>query len=143
MKDWLIVVGIALIPVYFAGIWCAVLWLLSHIGGWAKIAESYATTSRPEGVHCRGRSLQISPFANYSSCLNATVSPQGIYMIPFAIFRLGHRPLLIPWSCVGSLEEESFFVRFYFLSIEAAGKKMRLSLTREAADWIRRNRPVT
>jgi hypothetical protein len=142
VHDWSILAFIVLFPIAFGGLWCFVAWLLSHIGGWAKIAEIYPAVSRPDGIHCWGRNLQIRPFANYSGCMNVTVSPQGIFMIPFAPFRFGHRPLLIPWNCVGPLEEESFFVRFHFLSIEAAGKKMRLSLTGEAADWIRENRPA-
>lgn len=140
MKDWLPVLIAVLFPIYFIGMWCFVLWVISRIGGWARLASLYPAGARPEGLHLGWRSMQIRPFANYSSCLNVTLAHEGIYMIPVAIFRLGHRPLLIPWTCVGPLEEKTILFRYYLLPMEAGGKHIRLSVPVSAKEWIATNR---
>jgi hypothetical protein len=142
MKDWLPLVLIAIFPLFFLGMWCSVLRLLSRIGGWAKIAEEYRAVSPSQGTRYRWRSMQIRPFMNYSSALDVTLSRQGVYLVPFVMFRIGHEPLLIPWSCVGPLEEKSLlFFKGCLLPIEAAGKRMRLSLPVSAREWLAVNRP--
>lgn len=142
MKDWLPLVLIAIFPVYFIGMWSFVLWLLSRIGGWAKMAEKYRAQACPEGPLYRWRSMQIRPFMNYNSSLDVTLSPQGVHMVPFVMFRIGHEPLLIPWSCVGPLEETNFlFFKTCLVPMEAAGKRMRLSLPVSAREWLAVNRP--
>jgi hypothetical protein len=127
----------------FAAFWCFVLWLISRLGGWSEIAGKYPATARPDGLHLTGRSLRLRPFTNYNGCLHVTLSPAGIYMFPWAIFRIGHKPILIPWSCVGLVEEGRFIVRYYSVPIEAGGKRMVLSIPGEGAEWIRRHRPAS
>ena len=141
MKDWLPLILLVVFPIYSIGMWCFVLWLLSRIGGWKKIAERYRATGRPEGERYRWRSMQIRPFMNYNGGLEVTLSRQGVYLVPFAMFRMGHEPLLIPWSCVGPLEEKSvLFFKGYMLPIEAAGKSLRLYLPAAAKEWLAANR---
>lgn len=43
-------------------------------------------------------SLRIGMFMGYNSCLTMTVSEKGLFVRPWLIFRLAHKPLLIPWS---------------------------------------------
>ena len=118
--------------------WSLVLWMISRIGGWASLAGKYAAGRRPEGVNYSWRSMRISPLMGYNNCLEVTLSREGIFMVPFVLFRAGHRPLLIPWSCIGSLEEGR--ARSCYFPIEAAGRKARLWVPCSAREWMRANR---
>lgn len=127
----------------FATFWCFVLWLISRLGGWSTMTETYPATVRPDGLHLTGRSLRIGFFTNYNGCLDVTLSPAGIYMVPWAVFRIGHKPILIPWNCAGSVEEGRILIRYYLVPMEVAGKKMKLFIPQEGAEWIRQHRPAS
>ena len=95
---------IPLFPLFFIGMWMAVVGGLAAIGGWSEMAELYRA---PEaGVRGGGRSFRMASVdlrrgamplpVNYSSCMAATVSGAGLYMRPAFFFRFRHPPLLIP-----------------------------------------------
>ena len=125
----------------FASMWTGIIWLISRIGGWARLAKEYRAELRREGMHFSMRSLHIAPMTGYNRCLEVTLSRDGIYLVPFALFRFGHAPLLIPWDRVGKLEERRFLIRRYILPIQAAGMSLRLDVPSSVADWMSANLP--
>ncbi len=90
----LVVAGVA----GFIGIWCAVVWLISRIGGWAELARVFPAEELPPGEILWGQSAQLRGFCNYNGVLTIVVSEKGLYMQPWRPFRIGHAPLLVPWK---------------------------------------------
>ena len=90
-----------LIPIAFVVcfpiLWCGACLLLSHIGGWAGLATRYRDGENAAGQSrylCSGRIGMV----NYNSCLTLGVSKTGLRLAVLFPFRVGHRPIFIPWS---------------------------------------------
>ena len=84
-------------PIAFVAIWRFVCWLLSTIGGWGRLAQRFATQQPPSG-QCFSSQIGMVGVASYKYVLKICTSPAGLYLDVFPLFRIGHRPLLIPWS---------------------------------------------
>jgi len=104
-----------LLPFFFVGIWLLAIGLLAAVGGWRSLAASYAA---PEGFEpepenrYRFRSIQLrSGFllrSNYRGSMTVGLTSQGLYLVPFVLFRFLHKPLLIPWTAITDCDEGSF-----------------------------------
>jgi hypothetical protein len=88
---------IALLPFLIAGWWCFVVWILSVMGGWRRLAAQYRARRPPTGRRLSMQSGKIG-FVNYNGCLTIHASDDGLWLSVMALFRPGHPPLLIPWS---------------------------------------------
>lgn len=126
-------------PIFFAFLWAVVLKVISVFGGWAGVAEQYPASARPEGVTYSMRSLRLGLLGRYNNCITATLSRGGIYLIPFGPFRLGHPPILIPWSCVEDVEVRRLIFRECLVSIRAGGRSIRLHLPESSVIWMSEN----
>jgi hypothetical protein len=98
----------ALFPLVFLALWCFVCVLLSFVGSWRRLALSYATDQPPRGTPFRWQSGTIG-FVQYRNCLNFDVAEEGLYLSAVWLFRLGHRTLLIPWSAINDVQEQTIF----------------------------------
>jgi hypothetical protein len=98
-----------LFPFFFVGMWCFVLRTLSYKSGWTKLADRFYFPGKFDGIYFRFRSGRMNDVA-FSSALELGANEQGLYLIPMLLFRLFHKPILIPWS---ELEAEPF-KRFWF-----------------------------
>lgn len=99
------------IPLLFVGFWSAVCCLIAAVGGWMKLACSFAATEDDPswGVRLSGLSGHTNPLARYSGILNPTISREGIRLAVMVLFRAGHRPLFIPWQAVRNIRHVSRF----------------------------------
>ena len=86
-------------PLVFAGMWCGVIFLLSMLGGWRDLAESFPDRGQPCDRSFRMQSGRLG-FINYSSILTIHSGPQGLRVAVLGPFRLGHPSLFIPWSAI-------------------------------------------
>lgn len=93
------VAGLLALPVF----WCLVCLLLSRISGWHRLSEQYGTDQAP-----LGRSLSMQSgwvgIVSYRNCLSVHVAPSGLFLSVMFLLRIGHRPLLIPWSAIHGVE---------------------------------------
>ncbi len=103
-----VVLGIAGFAIGFPILWCSVVWLLAKLGGWATLAARFATKRPARGETFAWSSGRFSMFSSYNNCLNVSVSHEGIHIVPFIAFTIGHEPLLIPWSSVRRLIQRRF-----------------------------------
>ncbi len=94
-----------------------VLFLLTHLSGWHKLAEKYgyqATFSGKKFSMCTG----FVGMVRYKNCLTIGVSQEGLYLNVFFVFRLGYPPLLIPWSDISRFEEKKqWWLTYYLLDV--------------------------
>lgn len=97
-------------PLLFAGMWIGVSALLSRLSGWSALARRYPAAAEPEGERILWTSAQIGG-VSFRSCLNVTLAPSGLYMVPARIFRLFMPPVMVPWS---DIRFEGFTKVFFF-----------------------------
>jgi hypothetical protein len=93
----LIVLVAALAAVVMLGFWCLMLWTLSRISGWQQLASRYATHRLPAGRRFAWQSARLG-WLGYNNCMSMHASVDGLFIQPWAVFRLAHPPLLIPWT---------------------------------------------
>lgn len=97
----------------FGGAWLGISGLVSVLGGWHSLAETYpapkgfallpADRFRFKSIQMRGHSFV--PPVNYSNCVTLGVAARGLYLAPMFMFRFMHAPVLIPWSEIIDWEE--------------------------------------
>lgn len=100
----------ALFPVIFVAMWLLSTFLISELGGWGRLAVSYASKSSFSGKRFYFRSAQFGGYVGYGSCLTLGSGPNGFYLAVIPLFRLGHPPLLIPWSDITACEVRRWLV---------------------------------
>ena len=86
--------------IIFPLFWIAIIQLIARFGGWKSLTKNYAAQGSASGDHFRFASARFGRFTSYSNCLNVSVSPQGIGLRPFILFRAGHSALFLPWEDV-------------------------------------------
>jgi len=83
--------------VVFPMFWCAVMWINSQIGGWARLARRYRSRETPTGTKWPGVQGMIG-IVSYRGALECTTNPEGLFLQPMVLFRFAHPLLFIPWS---------------------------------------------
>lgn len=100
-------VFIVLFPFLFVGMWCAICLLLSRLGGWRRLAESFPVSSGPSGKCFIMQSGKVG-VVSYGGCLTVHNSPTGLFLSVWWLFRLGHPPLFIPWSAIRNVRTRRY-----------------------------------
>lgn len=92
--------------VVFPLFWMAIVFLISRMTGWARMARRFGVSSdrKFSGEGFGWSSAQFNLLGGYSNCLDIVVSRHGIYIRPVWLFRIGHEPLLIPWAAIAGIE---------------------------------------
>lgn len=123
----------ALFPVFFVGMWLFVSFLVSAMSGWRALADPYLAKSPFSGRRFRLRSAQFGGYVNYGGCLTLGSGPTGLYLAVLAPFRMGHPPLLVPWSDIAAREARSWFfpaVELRFARVPGASIRLSRRLAR-------------
>ena len=106
MNDYLPLLG--LLPlILLPALWCGIVFLLSHVSGWQTLARSFPERADPGGIDYRLLSGRVG-FVSYRNALRVAAGAEGLHLWVLAFFRLGHKPLLIPWSAMHNRRERSF-----------------------------------
>lgn len=98
---------VVLFPFFFVGMWCAVSLVLSTIGGWRRLAESFPARGQPSGKRFFMQGGKVG-LVTYSACLTIYSSSEGLYLSVWLPFRLGHPPLFIPWNAARNVATRRF-----------------------------------
>jgi hypothetical protein len=79
--------------------WILVSFIISRVGGWSLLAKVYLTQADTlDGDSWKFQSIQMRWGTNYGNCVTVSANPLGLGLSVLFLFRLGHPPLLIPWS---------------------------------------------
>lgn len=101
--------GLAFSAIMFVAIFAASPVVL----GWRAFAQRFPATGRPAGdafVFASAWMRADSFPAGYGHCLTVTVGDAGIRISMFILFRFFHPTILVPWSAIDSVAEETFFL---------------------------------
>ncbi len=92
--------------------WAVVPTLISHIGGWAALAQNYTAQEPFTGRTWSFQRGQMRWFTGYNNCLTVGADPRGLYLSMFLLLRIGHPPLFIPWHDISYVTGKIFWTRY-------------------------------
>jgi hypothetical protein len=98
----LIVAIIGSFLVFFPLVWCGVLWLLSYLGGWHRLAQQFCAGGRPLTGECHRVGMGKVGVVRYRGVLTLHVLDDGFFMEVMFPFKVGHPRLFIPWSAISA-----------------------------------------
>ena len=84
----------------FLALWLLCFWLVAQLGGWASLAETFATDRPPAGETFQWTSGKCNFISTYNNCLTVSVMKDGVRIRPMLLFRFAHKTLFIPWDAV-------------------------------------------
>ncbi|MCB1210802.1 MAG: hypothetical protein KDK97_15880 [Verrucomicrobiales bacterium] len=99
---WLIFAIIGGFFVVFPLFWCGVVFLLSVLGGWGRLAKLYAAGDRAVSGELHSGVTGKVGGISYRNVLTLHVGHQGFFIEVMPLFRIGHPRLYIPWSEVSA-----------------------------------------
>lgn len=127
-------VGIMVFPLFWGG----VATLISYVSGWQRLAARYATQSDPAQETGRFRTLTMRNKAipsNYSNVVTYGVSDSALFISMMILFRIGHKPLEIPFSEISIKKHVGPFERQAHLTIDNF-PGLTLILSMKDIEWI-------
>lgn len=98
----------------FGLLWTLIVLLISRLAGWSKLARQYPAPGPATGRTFSMSSARFGMFSSYRNCLTVTLSLSGIHLRPMFVFRMGHDPVLIPWTSVVAGSRQDFFLTAAF-----------------------------
>ena len=111
------------LPLFFITLWCCICLLASWLGGWRRLAEHYATDRDFTGTRrARFCTVTLRPRTNYGRCVTIGVEEDGLWFSVLPIFRLGHPPLVIPWSDLKATPKKRWLIDTVELQFAACPK---------------------
>jgi len=113
---------------------------------WNDLAKRYRTEEPPPANLSRFEHGSVG-LVYYKATLNVGVTPQGLYLSIFPLFRLGVPALLIPWSAIRKIEPANqLFVQRFRLYLTTPDVKIvlrkevlepaRKYLAAQGMEWI-------
>ena len=93
------------VPAYiliFIAMWICGCKLISVFGGWEALSRDYRANSAFDGRKLWLKSIGLRSWANYNNGITLGVNKYGLYVSTLPFFRIGHPPLLIPWTDIST-----------------------------------------
>jgi hypothetical protein len=120
-----------LIPLCTAGFvafWCLGCKVASLMG-WGRLATHFQVPALSPGPRYSSGLASLG-VGSYRNTVDATVSSEGMGLAADFIYRVGHPPLLIPWSAFGPVgAKKSWLLPTYRTTIQFAGASIILTFT--------------
>lgn len=126
---------IELLVLAAVGLWIGIGPLIARLGGWANLAAVYGHSGEFQGDRLHFQSARMRWGTTYRSSLTIGGNPRGLYLaVPFML-RIGHRPLLIPWTDISIRERKGR----WFSSVELRFRRapsIPLQISPPLARWL-------
>jgi hypothetical protein len=107
---WLLPFVLIAFAIIFPLFWCFVIWLISQLSGWQRLAQRYRALQPPSGKVWSWQYGMIG-WAGYNGVLTLTANAQGLFMETLWLFGFGHPRLFIPWQEFREVKVENYFFR--------------------------------
>lgn len=128
---------IYLFPIFFIGMWILVTFVIAKMG-WVALVENYQFDDTFTGEKIGLISASINS-ANYKNSLILKYNDEGIYLKPIFLFRLFHKPVLIPWKEIKDIRDKKIlFITIKELTVGHPSVAF-IGLTETVYDKIRNN----
>ena len=86
----------------FIALWIIFSKPLAVFGGWQALSRDYRANSAFDGQKLWLKSVGLRRWTNYNICITLGVNKYGLYVSVLPILRIGHPPLLIPWTDIST-----------------------------------------
>ena len=121
-----ILLSFGMFLIVFPLFWIAVVYLVSLLSGWGRLAQYYQTTSPFNGQTYSWQSGYFN-WARYNGVLVTGGDRDYLYLAVSILFRVGHPPLLIPWYDITTEEGNWYFMKMVVLQFnKVPNLKMRI-----------------
>ena len=128
-----------LFPIAFGLLWFSVLSLISRIGGWHRLAQTYPDQNVPENYSDVMSSGRMG-WMNYSGVLKLHAGIRGLHLGVILPFRPGHAPICLPWNALQVHEGSHLWFRLSRLEIQYQGRTIaKLQIRSATAEGLRLN----
>ena len=127
-------IGVMVFPLFWGG----VVTLISYMSGWQGLAARYAAETDAVQQTRRFRSLAIrnkSLPSNYSGVVTFGVSETSLFISLMILFRMGHKPLEIPFSDLSIKKHAGLFDRQAFVTVDGF-PRLTLIVSMKDIEWI-------
>jgi len=121
-------------PIIFVGMWVLICHLLSATGGWRGLATEYTESLPFSGEKWRMQSVRIG-WVGYNGCVTIGANLTAIFLSVWFPFRLGHPPLVIPYSDIAGTEVSGAVFKYVDLTF-TKGFPTNIRLSKKQADRI-------
>ena len=98
MQEWLNHNFGYVFPVFFVTIWLFVTYWVALLGGWRLLSKRFRAAGPFSGQKWYMQSAAMRALSRYNNALTIGADSNGLFIVPFVLFRGWHPPLFIPWS---------------------------------------------
>lgn len=98
-------------PALLIVMWVGMSMLAAHVSGWHLLAQEYRHSGPVPDNMLKFRTITLRYFCGYNNIASFGVSPAGLRLAVFVLFRVGHPPLLIPWSDIEITDRKILWCR--------------------------------
>jgi hypothetical protein len=86
------------LPVFFVTLWVLVTYWVALVGGWRLLAKRFRATGPFSGQKWYMQSAAMRWLSHYNNALTVGADSNGLFVVPFILFRAWHPPLFVPWA---------------------------------------------
>ncbi|MBL8021365.1 MAG: hypothetical protein JNM27_16965 [Leptospirales bacterium] len=123
---WPVLLIVIAFPLAWFGINSLVMLLLSF-AGWSGLAEKYRFNGEMPEPNYRFVTVWTSIFGRYNRGMHISLTPRGLIVRPFILFRVAHPALLLPWEMLKSAKQQTFlFYSFAELKFDDGQRKIEI-----------------
>lgn len=126
-QPWMNPVPLMLILLYPVGLFCAVFFIISRVGGWNLLAQRFRADEPFYGESWRWQSARFRRWCNYNNCLKVGADQGSLSLSVMMPFRLFHPALLIPWQEI-EVETGKMFFGYYDTATFRIGTQERVTV---------------
>jgi hypothetical protein len=84
-------------PVFFVTLWFFVTYWVALVGGWRLLAKRFRATGPFSGKKWHMQSAAMRWLSHYNNALTVGGNADGLFVVPFVLFRAWHPALFVPW----------------------------------------------
>ncbi|UOG73823.1 hypothetical protein MTX78_17075 [Hymenobacter tibetensis] len=106
---------VVIVPAFFAALWLGACWFTS-LGGWHRLSDYYRSNEANNYAPGTSFAMQSGRLrnvgssglsSNYRASLNIRCQSAGLQLSVVFLFAFRHPPLLVPWSAIKPMGQES------------------------------------
>jgi hypothetical protein len=98
MQEWLNENFGYVFPIFFVALWVFVTYWVALVGGWRLLAKRFRAEGPFSGQKWHMQSAAMRWMSHYNNALTVGANVDGLFMVPFVLFRAWHPPLFVPWA---------------------------------------------
>lgn len=109
MQEWLNNNFGYVFPFFFVALWLLITYWVALLGGWRLLVKRFRATGEFSGPKWSMQSAAMRWLSHYNNVLTVGANPEGLFVVPFVLFRAWHPPLFVPWAEITAQNKTQLF----------------------------------